>query len=64
MLDALCGAASRIRVRDVPIAMRFIRDSATWHLKHITGGGDPFEMREARPLDFGHWSAHRLEAPQ
>jgi 3-dehydroquinate synthase len=31
-------------------------------LKHITAGGDPFEMLEARPLDFGHWSAHKLEA--
>jgi 3-dehydroquinate synthase len=32
------------------------------HLEHIANGGDPFEMREARPLDFGHWSAHKLEA--
>tara|TARA_Y100001934_G_scaffold93924_1_gene115978 strand:- start:292 stop:735 length:444 start_codon:yes stop_codon:yes gene_type:complete len=32
------------------------------HLRHITEGGDPFEMLEARPLDFGHWSAHKLEA--
>ncbi len=39
-----------------------IQDSAMWHLRHITAGGDPFEMLEARPLDFGHWSAHRLEA--
>lgn len=39
-----------------------IRDSALWHLQHITAGGDPFEMLEARPLDFGHWSAHKLEA--
>ncbi len=39
-----------------------IQDSANWHLKHITAGGDPFEMLEARPLDFGHWSAHKLEA--
>jgi 3-dehydroquinate synthase len=31
------------------------------HLNHITRGGDPFEMNEARPLDFGHWSAHKLE---
>lgn len=38
-----------------------IADSAQWHLKHITKGGDPFEMLEARPLDFGHWSAHKLE---
>ena len=39
-----------------------IRASAEWHRRHITLGGDPFESREARPLDFGHWSAHRLEA--
>lgn len=38
-----------------------IEQSATWHLRHITAGGDPFEMLEARPLDYGHWSAHRLE---
>lgn len=39
-----------------------IFESAHWHLRHITAGGDPFEMLEARPLDFGHWSAHKLEA--
>lgn len=39
-----------------------IKDSAYWHLKHITEGGDAFEMLEARPLDYGHWSAHKLEA--
>ncbi|MEY3458848.1 MAG: 3-dehydroquinate synthase [Planctomycetota bacterium] len=39
-----------------------IERSARWHLQHITLGGDPFEMLEARPLDFGHWSAHKLEA--
>lgn len=39
-----------------------IENSAQWHLKHITAGGDPFEMLEARPLDYGHWSAHKLEA--
>ena len=31
------------------------------HLQHITRGGDPFEALEARPLDYGHWSAHKLE---
>lgn len=41
--------------------------SAQLHLHHITaskadgGGGDPFENLSARPLDFGHWSAHKLE---
>jgi len=39
-----------------------IAKSAHWHLRHITAGGDPFEMLEARPLDFGHWSAHKLES--
>ncbi len=39
-----------------------IRWSAELHMDHITRGGDPFEANEARPLDFGHWSAHRLEA--
>jgi hypothetical protein len=28
---------------------------------HIATGGDPFELTTARPLDFGHWSAHKLE---
>lgn len=39
-----------------------IRRSAELHMKQIANGGDPFEMGSARPLDFGHWSAHKLEA--
>jgi 3-dehydroquinate synthase len=27
----------------------------------VTDGGDPFERLDARPLDFGHWAAHKLE---
>jgi len=38
-----------------------IRRCAELHLNHIAGGGDPFERGSARPLDFGHWSAHRME---
>ena len=38
-----------------------IRRSAELHLHHIAGGGDPFEFGTSRPLDFGHWAAHRLE---
>ncbi len=34
---------------------------AELHLTHIRTGGDPFERGSARPLDFGHWSAHRME---
>ncbi len=35
--------------------------SAELHFRHITESGDPFEMDSARPLDFGHWAAHKLE---
>lgn len=40
---------------------RLIKDSAELHMRQIRLGGDPFETGSARPLDFGHWSAHRLE---
>jgi 3-dehydroquinate synthase len=30
------------------------------HTDHIAGG-DPFEFGSSRPLDFGHWAAHKLE---
>jgi 3-dehydroquinate synthase len=33
---------------------------AKLHLKHIAGS-DPFETGSSRPLDFGHWAAHKLE---
>lgn len=62
MFDDLCVNASKIRGRDMAAALPVIRDSAEWHRRHITLGGDPFESREARPLDFGHWSAHKIEA--
>lgn len=45
-----------------PDAMkRLIYRCAELHLNHIATGGDPFEMGSARPLDFGHWAAHKLE---
>lgn len=39
-----------------------IRRSAELHMHQIANGGDPFELGSARPLDFGHWAAHKLEA--
>ncbi len=59
--DELCDLAPRLRGRELDVCEPVIRQSAQWHLRHITAGGDPFEMLEARPLDFGHWSAHKLE---
>jgi 3-dehydroquinate synthase len=53
--------APRIRRREQAAYEPVIRSAALWHLRHITRGGDPFEALEARPLDFGHWSAHKLE---
>ena len=61
MFDRLCRDAVSIRRRDLDAAMPMIRASVEFHLTHITRGGDPFEAREARPLDFGHWSAHKME---
>lgn len=45
-----------------PNAMRqLIRRCAELHMDHIAKNGDPFEFGSARPLDFGHWAAHKLE---
>jgi len=38
-----------------------VRRCAMLHMRQITHGGDPFEMGSARPLDYGHWAAHKLE---
>jgi len=62
LFDELCRVADRIRHRDMAAALPVIRRAALLHLAHITEGGDPFETLAARPLDFGHWSAHKLES--
>ena len=53
--------AAAIRARDMGAAMPVIVRSAELHWRHIALGGDPFETQSARPLDHGHWLAHRLE---
>ena len=60
--DRLCRDAPRIADREEEPSRRAIGEAAVWHFRHIAEGGDPFERLEARPLDFGHWSAHKLEA--
>lgn len=40
---------------------KLIRHCALLHMRQIAHGGDPFERGSVRPLDFGHWSAHKLE---
>ncbi|MDF3130757.1 3-dehydroquinate synthase [Kiritimatiellaeota bacterium B1221] len=48
--------------RDAAAMERLIERCAELHLNHIATSGDPFELGSARPLDFGHWSAHKLES--
>ena len=59
--EQLEQAAPAICARDISVAEGIIRRSAELHLRQISKGGDPFEFGSARPLDFGHWAAHRLE---
>ena len=62
MLAQLERTAPAIHARDMAAAQPMIRRSAELHREHILRGGDPFEQGSARPLDHGHWAAHRLEA--
>ena len=45
-----------------PALSHMIRRCAELHMHQIAKGGDPFETGSARPLDFGHWAAHKLES--
>ncbi len=45
-----------------PAMATMIRRCAELHMRQIGQGGDPFESGSARPLDYGHWSAHKLES--
>lgn len=53
--------ATALRGRDPDAMDWLIYRCAELHLRHIATSGDPFEFGSSRPLDFGHWSAHKLE---
>ncbi|HPD16047.1 MAG TPA: 3-dehydroquinate synthase [Planctomycetota bacterium] len=57
----LCDAGDRLAAGEQEAVEQAVRRAAVLHLEHIRDGADPFEMGDARPLDFGHWAAHRLE---
>jgi 3-dehydroquinate synthase len=59
--DVLERDATLLAARDRQAMERLIRRSAALHFAHVTTGGDPFELGSSRPLDFGHWAAHKLE---
>lgn len=53
--------AQALRERDMDTMNQVIYRCAKIHMEHIANGGDPFESGSSRPLDFGHWAAHKLE---
>lgn len=61
LFDNIAKNAQQIKDRNLQAAVPLIRESARLHFEHITLNGDPFELLNARPLDFGHWAAHKLE---
>jgi 3-dehydroquinate synthase len=52
--------ASLLRERNMEAMKHLIYRCAEMHMEHIAKG-DPFESGSSRPLDFGHWAAHKLE---
>ena len=52
--------ATALNNRDQTTMEQLIYRCAQMHVQHIAAG-DPFEQGSSRPLDFGHWSAHKLE---
>jgi 3-dehydroquinate synthase len=59
--EALEADCARLRAFEPEAMQQLIQSCAELHLNHIANGGDPFELGSARPLDFGHWAAHKLE---
>ncbi len=53
--------ATDLRDRQLEAMQYVIYKCAEMHMQHIAQGGDPFESGSSRPLDFGHWAAHKLE---
>lgn len=53
--------ARKLEQRDMNAMEYLIYRCAELHSDHIGKSDDPFEMGSSRPLDFGHWAAHKLE---
>jgi 3-dehydroquinate synthase len=59
--DFIHNRSAALVRRDMDAMQQLIHRCAQLHLEHIANSGDPFEMGSSRPLDFGHWAAHKLE---
>ena len=57
----IADKAQALNQRDMPAMEELIYRCAQHHMAHIATNGDPFELGSSRPLDFGHWAAHKLE---
>jgi len=57
----ICEQAQNLENRDLEVMQSLIYRCAKHHMQHISTNGDPFEKGSSRPLDFGHWAAHKLE---
>jgi 3-dehydroquinate synthase len=57
----IAAHADSLQQRKMTAMQPLIYQCAQLHLNHIANSGDPFERTSSRPLDFGHWAAHRLE---
>ncbi len=59
--EFISSNAQKLAQRDAAAMEYLIYRCCQLHLEHIANYGDPFEMGSSRPLDFGHWAAHKLE---
>lgn len=59
--DFITENATKLANREMEPMNYLIFKCAELHMHHIAQGGDPFESGSSRPLDFGHWAAHKLE---
>lgn len=59
--EELEANADALKMRDKDAMTSLIYRCAELHLEHISTSGDPFERGSSRPLDFGHWVAHKVE---
>lgn len=62
LVEDIANRGEMIQSRNRQFVEDIVMRSAKCHFDHITAGGDPFERSNWRPLDYGHWLAHHLEA--
>jgi len=60
-VEFIASHVDELNAFDEATVEHVIKESARLHMEHIATGGDPFENGSSRPLDFGHWAAHKLE---